>query len=490
VALFRAGNEQAFTVIHERYRQRLFAYARQMLAGSRQDAEDALQDVFVRAYSGLRANDRPLTLKAWLYRVAHNRCIDDLRRCAPAPIDVFDAGRTPMHDPLDVAERRENLRRLVADVQDLPEQQRSVLLMREIDGLSYDELAAAHDVSLPAVKSLLVRARMGLVEARRAREIDCQEIREQLCLAADRGVRSSGIARRHLRECTPCREFRGALRDTRKEFAAILPLGVGPLGLLAQVFGLGSGSGAAAASGGGAAVTGSALGGSAATITATKVCAVVCTAVVGAGGAIEVSDTISSHRPAKHARTLAPSPRPTLNGGSRALPSIPLAKPATAGTAAGPSMTAPATGAGAPAAATPTAPASDTAPANDGVAGGSSWPADSTTGEPASDATTTAPTGATDDPATDGDARGWTPTGAAGDRSTGTKTITSVTTGSTPPRPPVTSTTSSSPPSSSTGGVSTSSTSPSSSPSSSPSTTTSSSATSSPSPTRTSGTTP
>ena len=81
LALFRAGNEDAFGVIHDRYRQRLFAYVRQMLSpGSRQDAEDVMQDVFVRAYGALRADEREVNLRAWLYRVAHNRCIDHLRR--------------------------------------------------------------------------------------------------------------------------------------------------------------------------------------------------------------------------------------------------------------------------------------------------------------------------------------------------------------------------------------------------------------------------
>ena len=96
VALFRPGNDEAFRVIHDRYRQRLFAYARQMLAGSRPDAEDALQDVFLRAYGALRADDRPVTLRAWLYRVAHNRCIDQLRRPMPAagrPLRRSRAGR-------------------------------------------------------------------------------------------------------------------------------------------------------------------------------------------------------------------------------------------------------------------------------------------------------------------------------------------------------------------------------------------------------------
>jgi RNA polymerase sigma factor (sigma-70 family) len=129
VALFRAGQEDAFRVIHDRYRQRLFAYTRQMLA-DRQDAEDALQDIFVRAYAGLRANHRELALRAWLYRVAHNRCVDELRRPAPPPPEVIELLRSPVHDPIAQADQRESLRRLIADVRRLPDQQRSALLMR------------------------------------------------------------------------------------------------------------------------------------------------------------------------------------------------------------------------------------------------------------------------------------------------------------------------------------------------------------------------
>ncbi len=108
---------------------------------ARQDAEDALQDVFVRAYSGLRASDRELALRAWLFRVAHNRCIDELRRPAPPPPEVLQLVRTSVQDPIAEAERRESLRRLIADVRRLPEQQRSALLMRELGGMSYAELA-------------------------------------------------------------------------------------------------------------------------------------------------------------------------------------------------------------------------------------------------------------------------------------------------------------------------------------------------------------
>ncbi|MDQ3740158.1 MAG: sigma-70 family RNA polymerase sigma factor, partial [Actinomycetota bacterium] len=241
VALFRAGNDEAFRVIHDRYRQRLFAYVRQMLAGSRSDAEDAMQDVFLRAYNALRADERPVALKAWLYRVAHNRCIDQLRRPVPAPADVFEMSRPLMPDPLAETERRDDLRRLVADVQRLPEQQRSALLMRELEGLSYADLAEALDVSVPAVKSLLVRARIGLVEAAEARDTACSEIRGDLALSFGKGVRASAKARRHMRECDGCREYRTQLRGVKSELAALLP-GPGPLAVVAKALGLGAGA--------------------------------------------------------------------------------------------------------------------------------------------------------------------------------------------------------------------------------------------------------
>ena len=197
IALFRAGSDEAFGVIHDRYKQRLFAYVRQMLSGaSRQDAEDVLQDVFIRAYGALRADEREFNLRAWLYRVAHNRCIDHVRRPNVPEREVFEMSRTPLVDPVEKAQRREDLRRLVDDVGRLPDQQRSALLMREMDGLAYADIADALAVTVPAVKSLLVRARVGLVEAQEARDADCAEIREDLLRAYDKGVKASGRARR------------------------------------------------------------------------------------------------------------------------------------------------------------------------------------------------------------------------------------------------------------------------------------------------------
>ncbi len=289
VALFRAGSDDAFAAMHDRYRQRLFAYVRQMLsAGSRADAEDVLQDVFVRAYGALRSDARDINLRAWLYRVAHNRCIDHLRRPTPPAGDIFELSRTPLLDPIEAAQRREDLKRLVEDVGRLPEQQRSALLMREIDGLAYADIASALDVTVPAVKSLLVRARVGLVEAIQARDTDCAVIRADLMAAYDKGVKASGRARRHIRECEGCREYKTALRTMRRSFAALSPAaGLGPRALLAQALGVGGAGAGGTAAAGGTAGAGLASTGAAAAA-ACKVAAVVCTAALATGGVVEV----------------------------------------------------------------------------------------------------------------------------------------------------------------------------------------------------------
>ncbi len=323
LALFRAGNDAAFNVIHDRYQQRLFVYSRQMLGGSRQDAEDALQDVFLRAYSALRVSDHPISLRAWLYRVAHNRCIDHLRKPVPPAIDLFETSRRPLHDPTLEAERREDLRQLIEDVRRLPEQQRSALLMREMDGLSYAELSEALGVSLQAVKSLLVRARIGLVEAIEARDTACSEIRMDLAEAFDRGVRASGRTRKHLRDCSGCSDYRSQLRGVRAGLSALSP-GPGPLAAALKLLGLGG------AAGGGAASSGAAAGGGAIVVagggTAAKVTAVVCCAALAAGGAAEVTHKIvepsggggSGAATAPKTRPAAAGPIPTHRTGSSA----------------------------------------------------------------------------------------------------------------------------------------------------------------------------
>ena len=293
VAAFRQGQEAAFQVIHDRYKARLFAYARQMLGGSPQDAEDAVQDVFLRAYSALRADARPITLRAWLYRVAHNRCIDQMRRPAPVPVEASEEAPSDAPGPMVAAQQREDLRRLVNDIRALPQQQRSALLMREMDGMTYTELGAALGVTIPAVKSLLVRARMGLAETGEARNADCHEIRADLAGSHDRGVRAGGRARRHLHDCHGCRAYRLALKGTSTGIAALGPASPGLLVGLAQALGLGgAGSSPLLTGAGGGVATGSsafAIG-----ATTTKVAAVLGAAALGAGGVAGLGQHIGS----------------------------------------------------------------------------------------------------------------------------------------------------------------------------------------------------
>ena len=311
LALFRAGNEDAFQLLHDRYRPRLLAYVRQMLpAGARGDAEDALQDVFIRAYRALRADERPVAVRAWLYRVAHNRCIDAVRRPAPMPVERSERQCDDRHDPCDEAERRETLEQLVSDLQRLPEAQRSCLLLRELEGLSYAELGVVLQTSQPAVKSLLVRARMGLADAAEARGADCEQIRADLAASCDRGVRMSSRARLHLRDCEPCSAYHGILRTTQKQVAGLAP-NAGPLATLLKLIGIGSG-GAAAGGGaiGGGAASGTTIAGLAGTSSlAAKVAVVVVVGFAATGEAVHVVGPAAQRHQATAVAGVAPAAR-------------------------------------------------------------------------------------------------------------------------------------------------------------------------------------
>jgi len=164
VARFRAGDEAAFTAIHDRYRSRLLAFARRMLRGTGHDPEDVLQDAFIRAYRGLRATDRPMALRPWLYMIVRNRALDELR--APHRTDSFDDDSRlvalPAADPAQRFAERDEMRQLVAEIGRLPERQRMALVMREFDGRSHAETARALHTTVPATKSLIIRARSTL----------------------------------------------------------------------------------------------------------------------------------------------------------------------------------------------------------------------------------------------------------------------------------------------------------------------------------------
>jgi RNA polymerase sigma factor (sigma-70 family) len=159
VDLVRAGSDPAFEAIVERYRRALMRYVSRLLPPER--AEDVVQQAFVKAYEAMHRDAAELNLRPWLYRIAHNGAVNALRDRAlgHAQLDErFDG----VERPDQALERTLGLRDLVVAVQALPERQRNAILLRELEGRSYGEIAAALGVTDGAVRQLLNRARNSL----------------------------------------------------------------------------------------------------------------------------------------------------------------------------------------------------------------------------------------------------------------------------------------------------------------------------------------
>jgi RNA polymerase sigma factor (sigma-70 family) len=172
VGLIAAGSDDAFAALDERYRRRLVRFARGFVPGGQADAEDVVQEALVRAVRALRNGSRPDSLGPWLHRITRN-CALDLtasRRRHPI-VELADHAHPPTEDAGAAVERSLGVRGLVADVGRLPDTQRSALVLRELEGRSYADIADELDVTVPAVKSLLVRARQGLKRAREDRRV-------------------------------------------------------------------------------------------------------------------------------------------------------------------------------------------------------------------------------------------------------------------------------------------------------------------------------
>jgi RNA polymerase sigma factor (sigma-70 family) len=325
IAMARSGNAGAFEMIVDRYQGRLLGFCRQML-GSTEDAEDVLQEVFVNAYRAMLADEREINLRPWLYRIARNRCLNHLRKPSADAQESMDM--VPEVEAASTAEKvhnREEFRQIISDVNKLPETQRSALLLREMDALSYEEIADAMETTVPSIKSLLVRARISLAEASQARLLTCGEVRVELSEAAEGLRKVSAPVRRHVRECEECADFRSQVRSNEKMLAALFPVPalLAFKGFIAGKLGLGGGSaasgaaasgaaagGGAAAAGGAASGIGAALGGSGAAgglgglggaiggaIGTKAVAGVVTAAVLTAGAAVELPKEHHSSTP-------------------------------------------------------------------------------------------------------------------------------------------------------------------------------------------------
>ncbi|HXR31277.1 MAG TPA: sigma-70 family RNA polymerase sigma factor [Solirubrobacterales bacterium] len=275
-------DQSDLVAIYERYNQQLYRFCFSIV-GNAEDAQDALQNAMLKAVRALPGERRKIQLKPWLYRIAHNESIDLLRRRRDeARIDPELAASAA--GPDQTAASRERLRRLLADLSELPERQREALVMRELAGLEFAEIGQAFATSASVARQTVYEARLNLQRLEAGREMSCAEVTRQISDADGRVLRRRDI-QAHLQSCAECREFRDAIDARKHDLAAIAPLpAIAAAGILQSVLAGAAGGGAGGASAAGA--IGAGAGKVAATSAVVKsVATVAVVAAVGVGAA-------------------------------------------------------------------------------------------------------------------------------------------------------------------------------------------------------------
>jgi RNA polymerase sigma factor (sigma-70 family) len=230
VTAVRRGEESAFEELFSRYRGRIRSYVSGILSDADR-AEDITQEVFISALRRLRNTERPIAFKPWIYQIAKNACLDELRRIrrtVEVPLELEwegtdGEGGLASRDPgpegvLESKQQLEDLRRAIRGVSEIHHR---ILVLRELEGLSYHEIGQRLGMSRPMVESTLFRARRRLAEeyeelisGRRCERtralIDAWEGRTLRRL----GVRDRRVLARHLAHCQPCRRHALAAHST------------------------------------------------------------------------------------------------------------------------------------------------------------------------------------------------------------------------------------------------------------------------------------
>jgi RNA polymerase sigma factor (sigma-70 family) len=161
VSLVRDGYESAFEEIFRRYATALRSYAASIVTAQR--ADDVTQEAFTKAYLALRGTDKEIQLRPWLYRIVRNTALTNIRD-EPKPGAELDGAYAAGIGPEELAEQREEIKRLMAGLRKLPEPQRAAIVMRELEGLSHEQIAASLGLSGGAVRQSIYRARRALRE--------------------------------------------------------------------------------------------------------------------------------------------------------------------------------------------------------------------------------------------------------------------------------------------------------------------------------------
>jgi RNA polymerase sigma factor (sigma-70 family) len=245
VACVRAGDDRAFEQLYLRYQRRIAAYVFGMVH-DHQRAEDITQDVFISALRRMRATDARIAFKPWIYEIAKNACIDAFRRSKRTEEVSYDVedGAERLHlmsngpTPDAAVDTRMSLDHLRGAFGGLSEAHHQILVMRELEGLSYRQIGERLGMSRPSVESTLFRARRRLSEEYEELVSGerCRRIQAIIAGATGGqvGTRDERKLGRHVSHCQPCR--RAALvagfdpdalapkRTVREKIAALLPV--------------------------------------------------------------------------------------------------------------------------------------------------------------------------------------------------------------------------------------------------------------------------
>ena len=225
------SSERVLEDLYAAHSAALMSFCRHLL-GSREEAEDVLQQTFVRALGALRDGIEPEHPRAWLFTIARNRALSVLSARREVASDAMETV-LDTRGLAEAVEHRSELRAMLADIASLPEPQRAALLLAQIEDFPQRRIAEVLGTSESRVKTLVFRARQALMADRAARAVPCGDIRAELSIAHGPDLRRAAL-RRHLRQCPGCRAFQRGVAFQRDALAVLLPVGA-PSGLLAKV---------------------------------------------------------------------------------------------------------------------------------------------------------------------------------------------------------------------------------------------------------------
>jgi RNA polymerase sigma-70 factor, ECF subfamily len=157
----RGGDLDAFEMLVRRHERTVYRVALRML-GNDADAQDATQETFVRAWRALGRFHGRSSVSTWLYRIVTRRCIDLIAARHPSET-ISDQQADVLADPPRAVEQHARLVAIASAVSRLPADQRAALVLRDFEGLSYDEVADVLNTTVPAIKGRIHRARLSVL---------------------------------------------------------------------------------------------------------------------------------------------------------------------------------------------------------------------------------------------------------------------------------------------------------------------------------------